>query len=307
MREIAVPELSLVVLIGVSGSGKSTFAAQHFKATEVVSSDVCRGLVADDENHLLLLERDRIDSAPLHFMRLAEGELPADAAERKRLKRDLETLLLLPASPDSPVLLVALGSGSTPQRDFAYVLALDADGAPQDHARRVTMAALYDPLRATLGEINIEAGVVQGDSLVLIHRAHAGARANALVTVAMRDMHGLLHGAQTASILAPAVAMLDLGDLDGVPLGITDAARSTNGGWVFSAVAEATDNAYDDGACVGSVLGEVDAAGRLIRMQRIAGGPKVEGVAFASDTELWLATDADDPAKPSAIYLVEWR
>ena len=50
MRELAVPELSLVVLIGVSGSGKSTFAAQHFKPTEVVSSDVCRGLVADDEN-----------------------------------------------------------------------------------------------------------------------------------------------------------------------------------------------------------------------------------------------------------------
>lgn len=50
MRELGIPELSLVVLIGVSGSGKSTFAAQHFKPTEVVSSDVCRGLVADDEN-----------------------------------------------------------------------------------------------------------------------------------------------------------------------------------------------------------------------------------------------------------------
>ncbi|WP_041790158.1 polynucleotide kinase-phosphatase [Microlunatus phosphovorus] len=49
-HQLAIPELSLVVLIGVSGSGKSTFAARHFKATEVVSSDVCRGLVADDEN-----------------------------------------------------------------------------------------------------------------------------------------------------------------------------------------------------------------------------------------------------------------
>ncbi len=48
--EITVPELSLVVLIGASGSGKSTFAARHFKPTEVLSSDRCRGLVADDEN-----------------------------------------------------------------------------------------------------------------------------------------------------------------------------------------------------------------------------------------------------------------
>ncbi len=49
-RQIAVPAMGLVVLVGVSGSGKSTFARAHFKATEVVSSDVCRGLVADDEN-----------------------------------------------------------------------------------------------------------------------------------------------------------------------------------------------------------------------------------------------------------------
>ncbi len=49
-RELGVPELSLVVLIGVSGSGKSTFAAAHFRPTEVISSDFCRGLVADDEN-----------------------------------------------------------------------------------------------------------------------------------------------------------------------------------------------------------------------------------------------------------------
>lgn len=47
---IRVPELSLVVLVGVSGSGKSTFAARHFKPTQIISSDYCRGLVADDEN-----------------------------------------------------------------------------------------------------------------------------------------------------------------------------------------------------------------------------------------------------------------
>lgn len=38
------------MLIGASGSGKSTFARRHFKPTEVLSSDFCRGLVADDEN-----------------------------------------------------------------------------------------------------------------------------------------------------------------------------------------------------------------------------------------------------------------
>ncbi len=49
-RPVVVPDLSLVVLIGVSGSGKSTFARRHFRPTQVLSSDFCRGLVADDEN-----------------------------------------------------------------------------------------------------------------------------------------------------------------------------------------------------------------------------------------------------------------
>jgi polynucleotide kinase-phosphatase len=47
---ITIPELCLVALVGVSGSGKSSFAARHFAPTEVLSSDFCRGLVSDDQN-----------------------------------------------------------------------------------------------------------------------------------------------------------------------------------------------------------------------------------------------------------------
>jgi len=50
--KITIPDYCLVVLIGTSGSGKSTFAARHFKPTEVISSDYCRGVVDDDENSL---------------------------------------------------------------------------------------------------------------------------------------------------------------------------------------------------------------------------------------------------------------
>ncbi|MFF9028501.1 polynucleotide kinase-phosphatase [Streptomyces iakyrus] len=49
-RVLPVTDLSLVVLVGATGSGKSTFARKHFKPTEVISSDFCRGLVSDDEN-----------------------------------------------------------------------------------------------------------------------------------------------------------------------------------------------------------------------------------------------------------------
>jgi protein phosphatase len=48
-RNIEIPDFSLVVLIGSTGSGKSTFAAKHFLPTEVISSDTCRALVSDSE------------------------------------------------------------------------------------------------------------------------------------------------------------------------------------------------------------------------------------------------------------------
>ncbi|MFF3285759.1 polynucleotide kinase-phosphatase [Streptomyces sp. NPDC003023] len=74
-RRLPVTDLSLVVLVGATGSGKSTFARKHFKPTEVVSSDFCRGLVADDENDQSA-SGDAFDV--LHYIvgkRLAAGRL----------------------------------------------------------------------------------------------------------------------------------------------------------------------------------------------------------------------------------------
>ncbi len=73
--KINLPELSLVVLVGTTGSGKSTFARAHFKPTEIMSSDFFRGLIADDENDQSATG-DAFDT--LHYVagkRLAAGRL----------------------------------------------------------------------------------------------------------------------------------------------------------------------------------------------------------------------------------------
>src|SRR6476659_4282480 len=73
--QISIPKLSFVVLIGPSGSGKSTFARKHFLASEVLSSDYCRGLVSDDENNQAATN-DAFEV--LHYIaskRLARGHL----------------------------------------------------------------------------------------------------------------------------------------------------------------------------------------------------------------------------------------
>jgi polynucleotide kinase-phosphatase len=49
--KLTLPELSLVLLVGPTGCGKSTFARKHFRPTEVVSSDFFRAMVSDDENN----------------------------------------------------------------------------------------------------------------------------------------------------------------------------------------------------------------------------------------------------------------
>lgn len=49
MSELLIPEVGLVLLVGASGSGKSSFAARHFGKFEVLSSDFFRGLVGNDE------------------------------------------------------------------------------------------------------------------------------------------------------------------------------------------------------------------------------------------------------------------
>ena len=72
---LKIPALSVVVLIGTSGSGKTSFAHRLFKPTEVLSSDFFRGLVADDENSMTATP-DAFET--LHFIlekRLAAGRL----------------------------------------------------------------------------------------------------------------------------------------------------------------------------------------------------------------------------------------
>lgn len=75
MTTVHIRQRTLVVLIGASSSGKSTFARRHFGADEVVSSDECRRRVAGDEN---AMHANPAAFALLHHMvaaRLGHGQL----------------------------------------------------------------------------------------------------------------------------------------------------------------------------------------------------------------------------------------
>lgn len=121
--EVRFPELSLVLLIGTSGSGKSTFARRHFLPTEVISSD-CRSLVSDDENDQ---SATKAGFEVLQFVgkRLEAGRLSVvDAAnvrpeDRKTLVEIARRFHMLPVALvfDLPESVCQERNGTRPDRD----------------------------------------------------------------------------------------------------------------------------------------------------------------------------------------------
>ncbi|MEV4057456.1 polynucleotide kinase-phosphatase [Amycolatopsis sp. NPDC049688] len=124
--KLTVPDMALVVLVGASGSGKSTFARTHFAPTQVLSSDFFRGLVADDENDQSA-SADAFDA--LHYVaakRLAAGRTTViDATNVQRASRAslvklakehdvLPTAIVL----DLPLGVCVARNAGRPDRDF---------------------------------------------------------------------------------------------------------------------------------------------------------------------------------------------
>jgi len=123
---IGIPELSLVALVGTSGSGKSTFAARHFGPYEVVSSDYCRGLVSDDENDQSATKDAFELLGAIVGKRLARGRLTVvDATNvgregRKQIVDLAREHDVLPVAIvlDVPVAVAVERNASRPDRDF---------------------------------------------------------------------------------------------------------------------------------------------------------------------------------------------
>jgi protein phosphatase len=138
MRTIAVPDLSLVALVGVTSSGKSTFARNHFAPTQVLSSDAFRAMVADNENDQSATQ-DAFDA--LHFVagrRLRAGRLtvvdathvyPEDRAKLVTLAREHD---VLPVAIVFDVPLTTLRERNKGHRDLPN----DAIGRQHDALRR---------------------------------------------------------------------------------------------------------------------------------------------------------------------------
>ena len=288
-----------------------------FEVLRELSLDVAPGFLSaasalvrvGERLHVASDDRDGIGSfhrhglAPGCFASVMPDEVPDDAAQRKAAKADLEVLVRLPPRPGLPHgALLALGSGSRPQRCRGVLLPLQADGQLQPPFTLLDLMPLYAPLARRLGALNIEGALRLPGQLALLQRATGAGSANALAQFDSRAFDAWLAG-QAEAPSADAVVAFELGSFEGVPLGFTDASALPDGAWVFTAAAEDTGNSYDDGPCRGSVVGRVSASSQLGPLYAVP-GHKIEGVEAspsAAGVELLMVTDADDPARPALL------
>ncbi|WP_457423548.1 DUF6929 family protein [Roseateles sp. P5_E7] len=259
-------------------------------------------VVADDEHTLAAFDLSGDRPGRLH--RLFGGELPDKPKARKAAKPDLEALAHLPPWPGYPQgALLALGSGSRPQRQRAALLAFNEAGEIEGAVREIDLSPLYEPLHARHEQLNIEGAFVAADRFCLLQRGNQASPVNVLISYDWPAIQAWLGGAGPAP--EPVSGhQYELGDIDGVPLCFTDGAALPHGGWVFCAAAEATDDSYLDGPCRGSAVGVVAADGRLLGMWPLSLRCKAEGIAVIVENgtlHLLLVTDPDDRDEPALL------
>jgi len=265
-------------------------------------------VVADDELHLGVFHATEAKAG--HLIRLFPGELPGPAKERKARKPDLEALVLLPSFAGYPHgALLALGSGSKRNRRMGALLALDAQGEAGDTPQVCDLSGLFSVPEEIFAALNIEGAIVLGDELCLLQRGNKRTVENAVIRFQLPALLRMLGSgrpiAAAESLVPSAICPVVLGEIEGIPLCFTDAAALPNGEFVFSAIAEDTEDNYNDGPCKGAAIGVADRQGRLRCLYRLDRPHKIEGVHadLEGDTvRLLLVTDADDPAVAASLY-----
>ena len=243
-------------------------------------------VVADDENRLAAVN---VDSWDVRFVGFEAGQAASDHAERKRRKRDIEALTVAEGW------LIALGSGSTPNRCRGFAWAVDDGGDLSGGVRPLDLQPLYAELSKAIPDLNVEGATFAGGRLLLFQRGNGPGGVNAVVELEWR-------GEPSATLDPAAVVGIDeheLGWVEGVRLCFTDATCAGDDVF-FTAVAEAALSTYEDGPCVGAAVG-------------ILGGPllhldpplKAEGVEVAATgpegVDLLLVVDDDDPRTPAQL------
>jgi hypothetical protein len=275
-----------------------------YAASAVVRRGDFTYVIGDDELDLAVFELS--SGEPGELRRVLAGDLAEKRGERKREKPDLEALTAMPPFERAPYGgLLGLGSGSKRSRDRGFFWELAADGSLTGKPRQIDLHPLYELLRTEIEELNIEGAAVLGGRFALFHRGNADESENAVAELTLdRVLDSLTGDRDLDPDELERIAVYDLGELDGVRLSFSDATALTPDLVVFTASAEGGGSSYDDGKIHGSVVGTLDADGKVERLRTIDRKWKVEGVHAALDAgviDFVFVCDQDSEGEPSPL------
>lgn len=291
-----VSELALAESGGDEGSDHISAASSLVRIGETLY------VVADDALQLGVFKSLGREEGIL--VTLMEAELPDDVEERKKDKADLESLIALPPADGwRHGALFALGSGSGPKRNKGALIPLDGDGAPSNTHKEIDLLPLYDHLRTSIPELNIEGAVVLDDVVWLMQRGDNGDGRNAVIQLDLTALENCVAGGSVEGSVVRDTRFYELGRLKGVNLAFSDASRLEDGRIAISASAEDSKGG-SDGGYVGSALGVMTDDGDVQSLEPVDVNVKLEGMTARLEGDeivFMLVTDADDPKVPSPL------
>jgi hypothetical protein len=259
-------------------------------------------VVADDERGLGVFPAK--GDAPGRLVPFLPGELPTDSAQRKSEKPDMEALALLPPAEHAPGGLLALESGSKPNRRGGVLWSLDQRSALAGEPQRLDLTDLYLGLEVEIPDLNIEGATVAGDRLLLFQRGNGRAGVNAVIALDLITVMRELRDRVVSPAAVIGIRRHELGEANGVRLCFSDATALPGAGVLFTAVAEGGDDTYLDGACAGAAVGLLTPAGDVDWIMPLDPTAKVEGIEAhrtVAGTELLLVADPDDSDSPAPL------
>jgi hypothetical protein len=304
-----VTELAPLQYTDVGDDGLPT----HVRAASALRRFENRLVIVQDDVNALAVRDARGAVRPVLLPAHASGRrVFDDVLGNKHDKLDLEACVTLPDGR-----LVAFGSGSTPKREQLVVW-----GGGRESPRVVEAAPFYRELRAAVptgsARLNIEGAVVSGRCLKLFHRGNDGrdtgrAALNAIAEVACSEFVAWLGSDTAHRPSVTSVTTVDLGEIDGVTFGFTDAVALDDEHVVVLACAEDSACAISDGAVLGCRVGLLDERGlRLVDVVDATGARtrlKLEGIERrdSSATEFDVAVDVDQSAAPAQLGRLVWE
>ncbi len=238
---------------------------------------------------------------------LSGPPLPEDTAQRKKVKPDLESLSRVPAAVSGLASdgLLTLGSGSTSARERGVLLPLDGGGQPTV----IDLHPLYAALHGLIPGLNIEGVAVTPDVVRLVQRGDSVPSVNAVIDLDPAQFFAAVRaGRPVPAECLRSVRQVDLGSLPSstgpVPLCFTDITPAPDGGFLFSAAAEQTTNAVDDGNVLGSAIGRLNPDGSVAAQRLLDTDSKIEGIDVDARRQVHLVSDPDDPTRCAELFLV---